>query len=277
MNKSDHQKQDYWSQRRGRIKSSVGQWHAGKGVTLRGRSLLGELLDELSHMQLLVFSYSGRLIAKPLADWLEKTRFLMAYPDSRIWCNYLPSLVASQGVSPVTAGVLSYLAADSKAYGSQVQANIVTTLIQLFKAHQHNQDFAELVAAFPLRMGAPSIPGFLRPVRVADERLQPMREISNKLGFTPGPYVQFVEAFSEYLEEHCHCGLNSAGYCCAFLLDQGFDADFVFLICVSAVESGALACYHNHRNDQVGGFLPLHCDDVNYTGPKLRNLVSLYP
>ncbi len=275
MSSSESKPFHYWSERRHKIKTDIGQWHAGVDVTVRGQSLLHNLIYEINAAQLQVLNITGRIIDERLAQWVEKIRFLMAYPDSRLWCNFLASLAAVQGASPVAGAVLSFLAADSKAYGSQVQSIIIRTIEQLYATYERNQDFAEVVALFPLREGIPVIPGFFRPICRADERLAPMQKITAQLGFDDGKYVQFVMGFSQYLEAQYQCALNSAGYCCAFLMDQNFSADEIYAMTASCVETGALACYFDHIEDQENGFLPLHCDDIRYTGPELRPLGDL--
>lgn len=263
---------DYWQKRRRHIRTSIGQWHPGKGVTSRGRSMLGELIHELSETQLLLFHLTGRLVDENLAKWLEKSRFLTAYPDPRIWCNQIASLVACQGVSPVTGGALSFLAADSRAYGSYLNSLVVDTLSGLYQQYQSTPDFSVLLEGIPKHQGGPAIPGFLRPIRVYDERLEPMRKVSRELGFVPGPYQQFAEALSDYLEQQFSCGMNIAGYCCSFLMDQGFNAQQIYAIALRCVESGAMACFQDCINEKEGGFLPLQCEDIEYIGPSARCL-----
>lgn len=265
---------DYWQKRRRQIRTSIGQWHPGKGVTSRGRSMLGELIHELSETQLLVFHLTGRIVDEPLAKWLEKSRFLTSYPDARIWCNQIASLAACQGVSPVTGGVLSFLAADSRAYGSCLSSLVVEAVSSLYERYQATADFAVLLRSTPKRQGAPAIPGFLRPIRVHDERLAPMRKVTRELGFSSGRYLQFAEALSAHLEAEYGCGMNIAGYLCAFLMDQGFTAQQVYAISLRCVEGGAMACFQDYVGEKENAFLPLRCNDIEYTGPAQRRLPS---
>lgn len=262
----------YWDERRNRVKTAIGQWLAGDDVIVRGRSLLRDLIYEISEMQLLLLNITGRLIDADLATWIEKTRFMTAYPDARIWCNQLASFGGTQGVSPVAAGVLGFLAADSKAYGSKVQMHTVQTIKALYAFSQQGQSFADMLSAFPLRQGSPSIPGFSRPLRVEDERLKPMRQLTQDMGFAEGSHMRFVEQLSDYLETHYQLGMNVAGYCCAFLIDNGFSAEEVYLISVRSVESGVLACYVDQRQQPENSFLPLRCADIAYRGVAIRHL-----
>lgn len=264
---------NYWNDRRQQIRTRIGQWHPGKGVTARGRSMLGELIYEISETQLRVLNITGRLIDKKLAQWLETVSFLTSYPDPRIWCNQIASLAACQGVSPVTGGALSFLAADSRAYGSCLNYLVVGAIEDTYNRYRQQGSFHAVVESYPKRFGSPSIPGFLRPIRVHDERLQPMRRITNELGLCPGRYSEFVQLLSDYLEQHYSCGMNIASYCCALLMDYEFTADQIYVLSVSNVEGGAMACFHDASKEKENGFLPLQCEDINYVGPPERELI----
>lgn len=262
----------FWDERHHHIRTRIGQWLGGRDVLVRGRWLLSDLLQELSVTQMTVFNITGRIIEPRLATWLEKTVFFTSYPDLRIWCNQLGALAGNGHTSPVAATAAGILAADSKAYGSKVQYLTIMTLSELRSAHTAGTSLADLVARFPLRNGIPSISGFARPVRVADERLEPMRRFSAELGFVPGPNMAFVEALAEYLREHHNADMNAAAYACAFLMDQGFSATEVYRIRTADVLSGVLACYGDLYDCPDNAFLPQTCTDVHYNGVARRAL-----
>ena len=262
----------FWDERRRHIRTRIGQWLGGRDVLVRGQWMLRDLLQELNVTQLAVLNITGRVIDRRLATWLEKTVFFTSYPDHRIWCNQLGALAGNGNTSPVAATAAGILAADSKAYGSKVQYLTVLSLTELQADHAAGMSMAGLVARFPLRNGIPSISGFARPVKVADERLDPMRRFSAELGFTPGPYVEFVEALADHLRVHHQADMNAAAYACAFLMDQGFSAMEVYRIRTADVLSGVLACYGDLYDSPANAFLPQTCTDVQYEGVAPRAL-----
>jgi hypothetical protein len=264
-----------WDCRRGRIRTGLGQWFGGRDIKVRGRWLLAELLERLSITQLNVFNITGRVIEPALATWFEKTVFFTSYPDPRIWCNHLGAMAGNGGTSPAAAAAIGTLAADSRAYGSKLQYLTVRTLQQLYARRASGLDWAEALSDFPARNGIPDLPGFARPGRVTDERLEPLRKLTGQLGFSPGPYMQFVEELSNHLRHHHSLDMNAAAYACAFLLDQGFSADDVYRLRTSDVLGGVLACYTGWCEEPEDGFLPLRCGDVGYAGPSPRALPPL--
>lgn len=270
MSSSDNS--SLWQRNRKHIKTSIGKWIAGEDVIVRGRSLLHEWVDELNFIQLHVLNLTGRVIDKPLSHWLEKSLFFTAYPDARIWCNQLGALAGTQKTSPVSAFAVGCLAADSKAYGSKAQYFSVLAMQDMRQQHMAGESVRDIVEAFPKSQGFPLISGFARPVRVNDERLQPARRLSKELGFQPGEHLQLAEEVSTYLLNQYGLGMNAAGFCSAFLLDQGFSPIEIYRLRVADVASGVMACYCDNSDQPENTFLPLQCGDINYRGPEKRNL-----
>lgn len=261
-----------WQRNRHCIKTNIGKWLAGDDVIVRGRSLLNEWVDELNFVQLNVLNITGRVIDEPLSRWLEKSLFFTSYPDARIWCNQMGALAGTQKTSPASAFVLGCLAADSKAYGSKAQYLAVLVLQDMQSARESGQTVPEIIEAFPKSQGFPMISGFSRPVRVNDERLQPARRLSKELGFEPGVHLQLAEEVSDYLLRTYGLGMNAAGFCSGFLLDQNFSPIEVYRLRVADVASGTMACYCDNIEQPENSFLPLQCRDINYRGPAKRSL-----
>lgn len=262
-----------WEYYRGTIRTSIGKWLGGEDVIVRGHRLLDDLLPQLSLMQLQVLNITGRLVEAPLAQWLEKSFFMVSYPDARIWCNQIAALAGANGASPVAAATAACLGADSRAYGSsQTQWLAMSTLRQLLLDHQAGRTLAELVARFPIKHGLPAIMGFARPANKTDERLGPMRKLTQQLRFSPGPHQIFAGQLAEWLKEEFGADLNIAGFMAAFLLDQGFTPEEIYQLRALAVANGAMACYGDRLGKPEGTFLPQRCGDVAYTGPEIRAL-----
>lgn len=264
-----------WEYYRGTIRTSIGKWLGGDDVIVRGHRLLDDLLPQLSLMQLHVLNITGRLVDAPLAQWLEKSFFMVSYPDARIWCNQIAALAGANGASPVAAATAACLGADSRAYGSsQTQWLAMSTLQQMLLNYQAGRSLVELVARFPIKHGLPAIMGFARPANKTDERLEPMRQLTQQLGFSPGPHLNFAEQLAEWLKAQFGADMNIAGFMAAFLLDQDFTPDEVYQLRALAVANGAMACYGDRLGKPESSFLPQRCGDVVYTGPEVRALPS---
>lgn len=261
-----------WDENHQHIRTRIGQWLAGEDVILRGRSLLHEWAKELDYMQLHVLNITGRVIDAQLSHWMDRSLFFTSYPDARIWCNQLGAMAATQKTSPVSAFVLGCLAADSKAYGSKAEHICALELQKMQQQRDAGMSVERIVEAYPKSQGHPMISGFSRPIRVADERLQPARDLSERLGFKPGSYLQLAEQVSDDLLGRYGLGMNAAAYSTAFLLDRGFSPEEIYRIRTAAVASGVMACYCDHLDQPENSFLPLYCHDIVYDGVGKRSL-----
>jgi hypothetical protein len=264
-----------WDAYRNRIRTCIGKWLGGEDVIVRGHRLLDDLLPRLSLMQLQVLNITGRIVDDVLAQWLEKSFFMVSYPDARIWCNQIAALAGANGASPVAAATAACLGADSRTYGSsQTQWLAMTTLRQLCLDHQRGVPINQLAARFPIKHGLPAIMGFARPANKTDERLEPMRKLTAQLGFTPGPHQIFAGQLADWLKAEFGADMNIAGFMAAFLLDQGFTPEEIYQLRALAVANGAMACYGDRVGQPEFTFLPQRCGDVLYSGPEVRAINS---
>lgn len=262
-----------WEIYRRSIRTHIGKWLGGEEVIVRGHRLLEDLLPQLSFMQLQLLNITGRLVNAPLAQWLEKSFFMVSYPDARIWCNQIAALAGANRASPVAAATAACLAADSRAYGSsQTQWLAMVTLRDLRRDYQEGAPLAELVARFPIKHGVPAIMGFARPTAKPDERLEPMRKITTQLGFAYGRHMIFAGQLADFLKAEFGADMNIAGFMAAFLLDQDFTPEEIYQVRALAVANGAMACYGDRLGQAEFTFLPQRCNDVAYTGPEIRTL-----
>mgnify|MGYP004332613169 CR=1 FL=1 len=261
-------KWNLWEKHRSKIVSGIGVWRGGIDVYCRGYSLFSELMGKVSYMQLHILNCTGKLLTRAEADWLECNWMGLSYPDSRIWCNQVAALCGDMGTTPVDAVAAAILTADSRAFGGSQTSKIGMEFLQkammVYKAEKSMDD---VILLAPQRLNKPMINGFARPVDRQDERLGPYKREMARLGLEQGEYLLFALALSDYLYEKYQLGINSGGFANAFLLDCGITPEEAYLIKSYAVASGAVACYaDNLHHSQPRMFLPLRCQDIQYTG-----------
>lgn len=262
---------EYWDQRNQTIFSSVGHWQGGVDVKIGGYSLMNDLMNNNTLMQINILNATGVLVKRAVADWLEINFMGLSYPDSRIWCNQISAYAADTDATVVAASSAAILSTDSRAYGgSQTTYSCMVFLQQAFEQHKKNVNFAEIVANVKKTNGKPMIVGFARPIDRDDERLKPYQNIQKNLKIPFGKYLMFALELSEFLDRKYSLTINSGGYASAFLLDQGFSPNDGYKIKAFAVAGGALACYRNLELSPPNSFLPLKCKDVEYNGVAQR-------
>lgn len=263
----------YWDQRKGKIITDIGKWQGGRDVTIRGYSLFDELFDQVSYFQVLVLNVTGRLVSTELSTWLENNFMVMSYPDARIWCNQVGALSGTLHTSPAAATAAGSLAADSRIYGGSqstcVAMKFIGNALTDFKA---GHCVKEIIEKLPIKQGMHAVPGFVRPVARDDERIIPHKKMTQRLGFENGEHAVLADKISSFMEEKYSMGMNIDGFSSAFLMDQAFTPEQVYQINSLRVASGVTACYSDNLQYPENSFLPLHCTEIEYTGPKIRTV-----
>ena len=264
---------EYWDKNRKTFTSQIGKWIGGEDVHCRGYSLFGDLFNKVSYMQLSVLNATGKLISPELGRWLENNFMCLSYPDARIWCNQVGAFSGAMHSTPTAATVAGSLAADSKIYGGGQASKIcMDYLREILKEYQAGTSIEDIVNSAPIKQGRPAIIGFARPIVRDDERIEPTRKMTKELGFGIGEHMQLANSLSSYLEEHYSMGINIGGFISAFMLDQGFTPEEVYLIHNMSVSSGVTACYTEFHGLPENSFFPQHCSDIEYTGIKPRKI-----
>lgn len=262
---------EFLNQRRGRIISNTGGWFPGKGVFSHGYNMLEELVGEKTYFQILILNATGKLVDKPLADWIEAIYGCLSWPDPRIWCNQIGALAGAARTSVVAATAIGAMATDSRSYGVLPLMEGVGFIQDALLKHNSGLSAREIVDAITTaNRGKPYIVGYIRPIAKGDERLDAMERISKKLGFGVGKHLALAYEIEKVLMEEFDEGMNINGYVSAFLSDQDFTPQEIYQLFSMLVASGVTACYLDTFNQPANSFLPLRCDDMDYQGTAAR-------
>ena len=262
----------FWDARRGRIFTSKGGWVIGEAIYNHGYSMMDDLLGKASFFQVLVLNVTGRLPEKKVADWLEALFICLSWPDARIWCNQIGSLAGSMRSSTVAAVSSGILASDSKLYGPGTLPAATKFITCALSKRKTGLSVEEVIAEQPKRKtdSVPIIVGYARPIASGDERITAMERVTLRLGFEIGEHLSLAYDVEKTLIEKYSEGMNLAGYCAAFLSDQGYTGEEIYRLCSGWVNAGVHACYAESADNAAESFFPLRCDDIEYQGKKPR-------
>lgn len=257
--------------RRGKVFSYTGGWFPGRGVFSHGFSMLEELVGEKSYFQTLILNATGRMVERPLADWVEAIYGCLSWPDPRIWCNQIGALAGSARTSVVAATTIGAMAADSRSYGPRTRLEGVKFIQGALKQYKNGVSPEEIVAAAAAKTrGKPYIVGYIRPIAKGDERIEAMERISKKLNLSAGEHLQLAYKIEQVLIDKYDERMNINGYVCAFLSDYGFSGQEMYQMFAGMVASGVTACYIDTCKRPPDTFLPLRCEDIDYQGSPRR-------
>ena len=107
----------FWDSRRNRIRTRKGGWRIGRGISVHGHSLLGDLVGSHGFFDVLYLEVTGRLPDPRLAQWIEASFLCLAFPDPRIWCNQIGALAGSSRIPPTVGISAGVMASESTLYG----------------------------------------------------------------------------------------------------------------------------------------------------------------
>ncbi|OMH38257.1 hypothetical protein [Motiliproteus sp. MSK22-1] len=264
---------EFLNEQRGIVKSRTGGWFPGKGVFCHGYSMMDELVGEKSYFQVLILNATGKMVKRPLADWVEAIYICLSWPDPRIWCNQIGALAGTAGSSVVAATAAGSLASDSRTYGVRPLLDGVAFIQNAMEQKRSGQSVDSIVDAECAKHGGkPHIVGYARPIAKGDERLEAMERVSEQLNFTEGEHLSLAYAIEKNLRDRFDEGMNINGYMSAFLSDQGFTAKEVYQMFSLLVMSGVTACYLDTYDRVPGAFLPQQCRDMDYQGAQPRQV-----
>lgn len=263
-----------WDRHRGRIRSSRGGWRIGSGVLFSGYSLYEDLLGQVSLFQVLILNVTGRLPQRRFADWLECAFMCVGWPDTRIWCNQIAAFSAEAETSPVAAVCAGTLASDSKLYGPGTTLACVEFIDRAMECRKEGLTPPEIVDRLSTARWKRGFPGYSRPIAQGDDRVQGMQNVADELGFTIGAHLRLAYSIHEVLVARNGESLNMAGYMTAFMYDCGYSAEEGYAMTSLLVNVGVHAGYADVASRTRGTFLPLRCDDVEYSGVVEREVPS---
>ncbi len=264
---------EFLLQQRGKLLDRDGGWLAGTGVFSHGHDLLREMLPNYRYFHVLVLNALGFVPEERFCRWLEAIFICLSWPDPRIWCNGVGALAGSSETTALSATAAGMLASDSVMYGPYTlkkgTAFIQSSRIAIDEGIEVN-DFIE--SQIKRTGGKVHLMGFARPIATGDERLEAMLAYMQELGYEVGPHLALGLEMEQYLIANYDESMNIGGYISAFLSDQGLTPEQVYRLFPSMVNSGVTACYVEQIEKPNDAYLPLTCDDVEYTGHVKREL-----
>jgi len=245
----------------------------GEDVLFSGRSLLHDILGKAGYFQVLVLNVTGRMPERRFTDWLETAFICVGWPDARLWCNQIGTWGGQARTSPVAAACAGILASDSRLYGPGTALRAAAFINEALEAHEAGKSAADIVEG-RCRRGRvrESFPGYARPLVRGDERVRAMERLARALGYGIGPRLRLAYAIQDVLEARWGEALNLAGYMAAFMADQGYTAEEGYRITSLLVSGGVHACYAEAADQPAESFLPLRCEDIEYTGKSEREV-----
>ncbi|MBT8123922.1 MAG: hypothetical protein KJO81_03745 [Gammaproteobacteria bacterium] len=249
--------------------TEMGASFPGERVVFRGKDVFQEL-SKFSWMQVLLFGITGREFSEDQARLFEGIWVISAsYPDPRIWNNRVAALAGTVRSTGSLAISASLAVSEATNYGQRPLIKAIDFLIDTCKRIKAGEGLENIVLTElkSKRMLA----GYGRPIVNKDERIEPLLELSQKLGYKDGEHALLALEIEQMLEKYNYpYKLNAAGMAAALAADQGLAPNEFYHLMSLCFTAGFHPCYIDTQSSSEGVFFPLRCEFVSYSGENAR-------
>lgn len=249
--------------------TDMGKWFPGERVVLRGKDLLNELRD-MRWMAQLLFAITGRCFSDEEVQLFEGIwSITVNYPDPRIWPNRVAAL-AGTARSTAGLGVSAAMAvSEAELFGHRANIRTIDFMIRTRKRIDNGESIEDIVRK-ELKTHR-WVPGFGRPFVQADERIKPLLELAQSLGFGDGPHVKLAFAVSEVLSKSRYpMRMNIAALGATLAADRGLSPMEYHRCFILSFLGGMVPSFIDTDSKAEGAFFPLNCRKIKYEGPDRR-------
>lgn len=243
--------------------TEMGAWFPGERVVVRGVDLFEEF-SSATWMEYLLFAVTGRR-DKRLAQLIESLWVIScSFPEPRLWPNRIAALSGTTR-SSCALGIASATAAvDATIYGLNPITRAFDFLKIVKKALSESQQLESVVLGYLKTNRA--VPGFGRPLTKKDERVEPLLNRAQELGYGGGEMVALVFEVEDVLWHSKKMRLNIAGLNAAIAYDAGLSAKEYLTLSTQAFSAGMYPPMVDAMTKPEGTFLPLRVSRVNSVG-----------
>lgn len=255
--------EDRWNTRMGLV-------FPGERVVFRGKDLFHELKD-MRWMELLLFGITGRRFDEKQVRLFEGIWVLCtSYPDPRIWNNRAASLAGTARSTTTLAVSAAISLSEAVIYGRRPDIRAIDFLQKLMRDRNDGKDIDNIVLTEMNKYRG--IPGYSRPIVNDDERIIPLTNLAQELGYGDMPYISLgFNVQNILIRNKYRMKMNVAALAAAVASDQGLSPIEYYQYLVVCFSGGMFPCFIEATSKVEGGFLPLRCDRIAYEGAPTRN------
>lgn len=249
--------------------TSLGQAIPGVGGIFYGKDIAKEL-KQLSWTGLVWFAVTGEIPDEKIVKLWDRVWVVCTnYPDPRIWNNRVASLCGTTKSTASLAVGGATAMSEAEIFGRRVDMRAHNFLLDAHKKISEGKPVSELIK-FQLKEFR-VIPGYGRPVNPVDERVKPILDYAEELGYANRKYLTLAcRLEKEILKTRYKFYLNIGGVLAALSADFGLSSDQHAHLLTTCFSVGMLACYRDSSIKKEGTLFPLRCERISYEGENVR-------
>jgi len=253
--------------------TAMGAWYPGEKVIFRNHDLFNEL-NEISWMELMLYGITGRRFNQQQIELFNRMWVLCtSYPDPRIWNNRIAALAGTvRSTCSLAIGAATAIS-EATIYGRRPDIRAIDFLQKTQTKLENGEDLDDLVVAEIKKYRG--IAGYGRPIINADERIAPITNEMEKLGFKDGTYIKLAFSVEKSLQKTpWPLAMNVGAVLAALAADQGLTPKQHYQFMTLCFSAGMFPCYIDALNNPEGSFFPLRCERIQYEGKPKRKWQS---
>ncbi len=251
--------------------TNMGMFFPDQGrVVFRGRDLLKDL-SCMPWMGLFLHGITGRIFDEKQIRLFEGIWVICtSYPDPRLWNNRVAALAGTARSTAALAMGASTAVSEASIYGRRPDIRAIDFLYKTQRQLDQGVDLKALIKAEYRKHR--TIPGYGRPLRGKDERIEPLMALARNLGFADGIHVKLAFSIEKaLLEGRWRSSMNIAALCAALAADQVLSPRQFYHYSLFSFSIGMLASHIDTASKPEGAFFPLRCDRIHYAGRNQRS------
>lgn len=250
-----------------RLEGALGKAFLSERVVMRGKDLHHEL-GKQGWLGLLVYAITGREFDEKQLRFMNFMWVATSYPDASIWPNQVASLAGTARTTPSLSLVAGLAVSEARLYGRKPDRR---SMDFFYRAAAKLDQGATLEQVIEEEIAERKVIfGYGRPLARLDERVAHTLQFMEELGLDQGRHFNIALDVHRYLKGR-GLSINIAAVYASVMVDMGFSTEEYQLFLTLIFSAGMVPCYLDAKRRPEGGFFPVTCENLVYSGVGARS------
>lgn len=250
-----------------RLVTEMGKAFLCDRVVMRGKDLHHDL-GNMDWFRVYLFSITGREFTDHQIKLLNFFWVATSYPDPSIWPNHVAELAGSVRSTASLSIMAGMSISEASIYGRRPERRAIDFFYRAKRLLDQGLPLPDIIESeLSVRK---TLYGYGRPLAKIDERVPHTLKLVEDLNLDEGPHLKIALAVYDYLKKSRGLSMNIAAIDAALAADIGLSPEEYQLFMSPCFIAGMVPCYLDGMRIPEGGFFPVRCESIQYSGPDVR-------
>lgn len=250
------------------LEGALGKAFLSERVVMRGKDLHHEL-GKKDWLSVMVYAITGREFSENQIRYMNFMWVATSYPDAGIWPNQAAALAGTARSTPSLSLVAGLALSEAKLYGRKPDRRAMDFFYRAARKVDEGQSLEQVIETEIAERKV--VFGYGRPLVKLDERVAHTLHVIGELGLDGGRHFRLALDVHRYLKQTRGLSMNIAAISASTMADMGFSPEEYQLFLTLVFVAGMVPCYLDAKRRVEGGFFPLACKNIVYTGEAERS------